>query len=90
MKSYFEGLDHDDAELIESLTRVTYLLRENRKALLEQHGVEDEQALLDKITVGEIAEHPAYEHYLSAHILVATRNAVRDELNVVLQGAKTV
>lgn len=89
MKSYFEGLDHDDAELIESLSRVTYVLRENRKALLEQHGVEDEQALLDKITAGEIAEHPAYEHYLSARILVATRNAVRDELNLVLQGAKS-
>jgi len=90
MKSYFEGLDHDDAELIESLSRVTYVLRENRKALLEQHGVEDEQALLDKITVGEVAEHPAYEHYLSAGILVATRNTVRDELNLVLQEVKTV
>lgn len=90
MKSYFEGLDHDDAELIESLSRVTYVLRENRKTLLEQHGVEDEQALLDKITSGEISEHPAYEHYLSARILVDTRNSVRDELNHVLQGAKTV
>jgi len=89
MKSYFEGLDYDDAELIESLSRVTYVLRENRKALLEQHGVEDEQALLDKIKAGEIAEHPAYEHYLSARILVDTRNTVRDELNHILQGAKT-
>lgn len=90
MKSYFEGLDQDDAELIESLSRVTYILRENRKALLEQHGVDDEQALLDKITSGEIAEHPAYEHYLSARILVDTRDTVRAELNHVLQGAKTV
>lgn len=90
MKSYFEGLDQDDAELIESLSRVTYILRENRKALLEQHGVDDEQALLDKITSGEIAEHPAYEHYLSARILVDTRDAVRAELNHVLQGAKTI
>jgi hypothetical protein len=89
MKSYFEGLDHDDAELIESLSRVTYELRENRKLLLEQHGVEDEQALLDKIKTGEIAEHPAYEHYLSAHILATTRNAIRDELSLVLQEAKT-
>ena len=89
MKSYFEGLDHDDAELIESLARATYVLRENRKTLLEQHGVEDEQTLLDKITAGEIAEHPAYEHYLSARILAATCNTVRDELNLVLQEAKT-
>lgn len=90
MKNYFEGLDHDDAELIESLSRVVYVLRENRKSLLEQHGVEDEPALLDKIKSGEIAEHPAYEHYLSARILEATRNTVRDELGLALQGAKTV
>lgn len=90
MKNYFEGLDHDDAELIESLSRVVYVLRENRKSLLDQHGVEDEPALLDKIKSGEIAEHPAYEHYLSARILEATRNTVRDELGLALQGAKTV
>lgn len=90
MKNFFEGFDYDDAELIESLSLLTYELRENRKLLLEQHGVEDEEALLDKITAGEIAEHPAYEHYLSARILVATRNAVRDELNLALQGAKIV
>lgn len=90
MQSYFEGLDHDDAELIESLSRVTYILRENRKSLLEQDGVEDEQALLGKIMAGEIPEHPAYEHYLSAHILAATRNAIRDELSLAVQGAKTV
>jgi hypothetical protein len=90
MKSYFEGLDPNDAELIESLSRLTYLLRENRKSLLEQHAVEDEQVLLDKITAAEIAEHPAYEHYLSARILAATRNAIRDELGMVMQEAKTV
>lgn len=90
MKNYFEGLDHDDAELIESLSRVVYVLRENRKSLLVQHGVEDEPALLDKIKSGEIAEHPAYEHYLSARILEATRNTIRDELGLALQGAKTV
>lgn len=89
MKSYFEGLDQDDAELIESLSRATYVLRENRKLLLEQHGVEDEQALLEKITACEIAEHPAYEHYLSARILAATQSVVRDELSLFLREAKT-
>lgn len=90
MKSFFEGLDHDDAELIESLSRVTYMLRENRKLLLEQHGVEDEQALLNKIKAGEITEHPAYEHYLSAGVLTSTRNTIRDELSMIMQEAKTV
>lgn len=89
MKSYFEGLDQDDAEMIESLSRLTYVLRENRKQLLEQHGVTGEQALLNRITSGEIDEHPAYEHYLSARILDATRNAIREELSMVMREAKT-
>lgn len=89
MKSYFEGLDQDDAEMIESLSRLTYVLRENRKQLLEQHGVEGEQALLDKIASGEIEEHPAYEHYLSARILDATRNTIREELSMVMRETKT-
>lgn len=89
MRDYFEGLDPDDAELIESLSRAAYMLRENRKLLLEQHGVENEQALLDKIVAGEVAEHPAYEHYLSAHILATTRDAIRDELGKFMLEAKT-
>lgn len=90
MKSYFEGLDQDDAEMIETLSRITYMLRENRKLLLEQNGVEDERALLDRISAGEIAEHPSYEQYLSARILSTTREAIRDELSMVMQKVKTV
>jgi hypothetical protein len=89
MTSYFEGLDLDDAELIESFSRLTYVLRENRKLLLEQHDVEDELALLDKIATGDIAEHPGYEHYLSAKILADTREAMRAELGIILQGVKS-
>lgn len=90
MKSYFEGLSQDDADLIESLSRVTYILRENRKLLLAQHGVEEEQELLGKITTGEIAEHPAYEHYMSACILATTRDVIRDELCHVMREVKTI
>lgn len=89
MKSYFEGLNQDDAEMIETLSRITYMLRENRKLLLEQNGVENEQALLDRILSGEIAEHPSYENYLSARILSTTREVIRDELSMVMQKAKT-
>lgn len=88
MKSYFEGFAQDDAELIEALSRVTYELRENRKRLLEQHGVADEQALLAKLAAGQLAEHPGYENYLSARILAETREAVRGELGAILQEAR--
>lgn len=85
MTGFFKNLALDDAEMIESLARVTYELRENRTQLLEQSGVENEKGLLDKIISGEIAEHPAYEHYLSACILGATRETIRAELKSVLQ-----
>jgi hypothetical protein len=89
MKNFFEGLAPDDAELIESFSRLTYVLRENRKLLLEQYGVEDEQALLEEIATGAIAEHPAYEHYLSAKILADTREIIRAEFSIIVQEAKS-
>jgi len=85
MVVFFENFALDDAEMIESLARVAYELRENRTQLLKQSGVENEKALLDKIISGEIAEHPAYEHYLSACILGTMRESIRAELKGVLQ-----
>lgn len=90
MKSYFEGFEQEDAELIESLSRVAYELRENRKALLEQHEALDEKVLLTKLSSGEIPEHPAYEHYLSAAIMAEMNVAVRSELETILKQAKVV
>lgn len=90
MKSFYESFEHDDAELIESLSRVVYELRENRKALLTQHGVTDEESLLASLSAGEISEHPAYEHYLSAHILAEMHETVREELATLLQEVKPV
>lgn len=90
MKSFYEGLEQDDAELIETLSRASYELRENRKMLLEQYGATEEKTILERITTGEIAEHPAYEHYLSVTILTEMQEAVRGELANILQEAKTV
>jgi hypothetical protein len=50
--------------------------------LLKQYDVSDEQQLLERIRSGEIAEHPAYEHYLSALILEQGRQQLREELLV--------
>lgn len=90
MKSFFEGFKHEDAEFIESLSRLAYELRENRKLLLEQYGVNDEQQLMDKLTAGSVPEHPAYEHYLGALILTETHEMVRNELGMSLQKAKMI
>jgi hypothetical protein len=65
----------DELEILYAKT--LYALRESRKTMLGQYGVDDEAALLDQIRSGELAEHPAYEHYLGALIIGQTRMHVR-------------
>ncbi|MBV8633861.1 MAG: hypothetical protein JO002_05175, partial [Burkholderiaceae bacterium] len=58
-------------------------LRENRVQCLQQYGQETEEELHQAICDGALAEHPAYDHYLSAKILASTRAAVREQLRTV-------
>lgn len=74
------GMDPNAAQAL--YARTLYRLRESRKALLKQYEVSDEQQLLDRIRSGEVAEHPAYEHYLSALILEQGRMQLREEVLV--------
>jgi hypothetical protein len=70
-----------DAKGFDALyARTSYLLRESRKEILRRYKVENEIALLDKIRQGAVAEHPGYEHYLSALILEQMRSQIRAEL----------
>ena len=62
------------------MARLAYELRENRNAILKHHDAENEAALLQQIQTGQVAEHPAYEHYLAARILADTRETVRAAL----------
>jgi hypothetical protein len=77
MANFFDNIDPTDAIALEQLSRLIYELRENRSAILQPYGVADEIELLERIYTGAIPEHPAYEHYLSARILVDTRETVR-------------
>lgn len=86
MTNFYDNLPEDTAQQIEALSRLSFYLRENRKSLLDQYQLEDESVLLDKIRCGDLPEHPAYEHYLSASILLAEREAVRQQLKAVLNG----
>ena len=75
--------DAEDTENLQNLyAKTTYLLRESRKEILKSYQVECEAALLEKIRSGELPEHPAYEHYLSALILEQTRMQIRAEMVV--------
>lgn len=77
MANFFENLDPEAADELERLSRLAYELRENRRAILQPHGVDDAAALLRRIVDGTAAEHPAYEHFLAARILGETRETVR-------------
>ncbi|WP_206047193.1 hypothetical protein, partial [Noviherbaspirillum denitrificans] len=70
-----------DPKAMQSLyAKALYRLRESRKALLRQYDAADEAQLRDRIRSGEIAEHPAYEHYLGALVMEQGRQQLRQEL----------
>ena len=85
MATFFDKLDPADAARVDRLAKLAFELRENRAALLRQHGVEDEAQLLERIRSGAVPEHPAYEHYLGARILAESREALRAELGGLLE-----
>lgn len=84
MTNFFDKMPFETAARMEQLSRLMYELRENRACLLAQYEVADESALLERIRGGEIAEHPAYEHYLGARVLRESHDAVRNELRDLL------
>lgn len=86
MSNFFENIPYEEAEHIDRITKLTFELRENRLEVLKRHGVADEAQLKQAIIEGAVLEHPGYEDYLSASILDATREVIRDDLNAYLKG----
>lgn len=87
MTNFYARLPFETATRMEQLSRLMYELRENRRQLLAQYAVADEDALLQDIGAGRVAEHPAYEHYLGARTLHQAHAAVRGELRGLLAAA---
>lgn len=88
MANFFENVEPSDAEQLEQLSHLVFELRENRDAILKANGASDEIELLERIYTGTVAEHPSYEHYLSARILADTRETVRAMLTECLKEAR--
>ena len=80
MSRFFENLPLEAAQQLEQLSRLAFELRENGKQILQQHGANSADALLELIRTGVVAEHPGYDRYLAARVIVATREAVRSQL----------
>lgn len=88
MANFYERIEPTDAQQIEQLSRLVFELRENREAILQASAAADEIELLERIYKGEVAEHPCYEHYLSARILADTRETVRAMMAECLKEAR--
>lgn len=79
-------LEHDEHDVLDTenlqnlYAQTSYRLRESRKEILKSYQVGCEADLLQKIRNGELPQHPAYEHYLSALIVEQSRLQIRAEL----------
>ncbi len=80
MPAFYDNLTPEDVETLDRLARLLIELRESHRQLLARHGAEDEAELLERIRRGEVGEHPAYEDYLGARLIEATRETIRAEL----------
>lgn len=89
MNPIYDALPPDVATELQPLSRLIYETRENRRQVLQAFDAQDEASLLTRITSGELAEHPAYEHYLAARILADTQEAARGVLNERLKEVNT-
>lgn len=85
MNDFFKGVSYEDAEHINSITKFSFELRENRLQVLGRHGVSDEVQLKEAIIEGVVPEHSGYEDYLSASILNTAREIIRQDLNAYLK-----
>lgn len=86
---FYQSFAPQDAADIERLSRLIYELRQNRARILQPYKVAHENELMALILNGEVDEHPAYEHYLSARVLADTCESVRQALGGRLQREKT-
>lgn len=87
MNPIYDSLPPERALEIEQIARLIYETRENRRKVLDALGAADEQGLLAGIASGDVAEHPAYEHYLAARILADTHEAARETMSQHLKEA---
>lgn len=88
MSGFFDKLPLELANEAERLSALIYGLREDRKAVLARHAAKDEAALLEMIVSGAVAEHPAYDDYLSARALFAAHAAARESLAELLASGR--
>lgn len=80
MEPFYSNIPPQDALEIEQLARLMYELRSARDEVLTRLGAAEAEQALACIRNGDLLEHPAYEHYLSARILADLAAQARADL----------
>ncbi len=82
MEPFYAGLAPETAMEMAELSRRLFHLREERKQWLASIGHEDDdQALLDAIGAGRVAEHPGYEIWLASQLSLQQQQVLRERLD---------
>ncbi len=84
-QNFFRDVDATRAQEIDGLSKLMYQLRESRRLILARYAVDSEDALLDAIRESRVAEHPAYDDYLSAKQLHQHYQAARAEMKLCME-----
>lgn len=88
MADFFNDFEPADATRMEELARLIHEFRVSLDNLKQRYEVTSAAELLEQIKAGAVAEHPAYEHYLSLSVLDEMRAAVREEMKAFLPKVK--
>ena len=80
MPNFYDNLTAEDVATLDRLSMLLIDLRESRDKLLQRHASASIEGLLEKIRARDVDEHAAYEDYLGAKIIEATREEIRSGL----------
>ena len=85
MKDFFQDVDTNiKADLSEVYSEMIEL-KEHRRMLLEPYRVDRVDDLKEKIDSSEVAEHPAYDHYLAILSLNKELEPMREKCAAIME-----
>ena len=85
MRDFFDDVEENLKEKLSDVYREMIILKEHRASLLEPYALGRIEEMLGKIENGEIAEHPAYDHYLAMLAINKELEPMREECRKILE-----
>ena len=85
MQDFFDDIEMDNKMELSDVYNEMIELKEHRRLLLEQYGLDRVEYLKEKIDNGEIEEHPAYDHYLAILSLNKELEPMREKCVAIME-----